>query len=106
VQDEQFFKMKEVDGEPNSETIICLHKRELSHTSYLLEAITGKMHQLRVHMMALGLPLLNDALYPIAHAANSDDFTAPLKLLARSLAFKSPINGNHLFFESRRSLYD
>ena len=106
VQDEQFFKMKEVDGEPNSETIIHLHKRELSHTSYLLEAITGKMHQLRVHMMALGLPLLNDALYPITHAANSDDFTAPLKLLARSVAFKNPINGNHYFFESRRSLYD
>ena len=106
VKDERFFKMKEVDGEPNSETIIHLLKRELSHTSYLLEAVTGKMHQLRVHMMALGLPLLNDALYPITHAANSDDFTAPLKLLARSLTFINPINGKHLFFESRRSLYD
>ena len=106
VKDEQFFKMKEVDGKPNSESIIRLHKRESSHASYLLEAVTGKMHQLRVHMMALGLPLLNDALYPIAQAANSDDFTAPLKLLARSLAFKNPINGNLLFFESHRSLYD
>jgi tRNA pseudouridine32 synthase/23S rRNA pseudouridine746 synthase len=64
------------------------------------------MHQLRVHMMALGLPLLNDALYPITHAANSDDFTAPLKLLARSLTFKHPINRNHHLFESRRSLYE
>lgn len=106
VKHDQFFKMKELNGEPNSETIIRLHKRDLSHTSYLLEAVTGKMHQLRVHMMALGLPLLNDALYPITQAAKSDDFTAPLKLLARSLTFKNPINGNHHFFESRRSLHE
>lgn len=106
VKDEQFFKMKEVSGEPNSETIIQLHSRELRHSCYLLEAVTGKMHQLRVHMMALGLPLINDALYPITHAANSDDFSTPLKLLARSLSFKNPHNGNHHFIESRRSLYD
>lgn len=106
VKDAAFYKMKEVSGEPNSETIIRLDKRELTHARYLLEAVTGKMHQLRVHMMSLGLPLLNDALYPLAHAANSDDFSAPLKLLARSLSFTNPLTGSVHFFESQRSLYD
>ena len=106
IKDEAFFKMKEVSGEPNSESVIHLDKQELPHSRYLLEPVTGKMHQLRVHMMSLGLPLINDALYPETQAANSDDFSAPLKLLARSLTFQNPLTGKKHFFESHRSLYD
>lgn len=106
IKDEAFFKMKEVSGEPNSESIIHLVKQELPHSRYLLEPVTGKMHQLRVHMMSLGLPLINDALYPVALAANSDDFSAPLKLLARSLTFQNPLTGKKHCFESHRPLYD
>lgn len=106
VKDEQFFKMKEVSGEPNSKSIIHLLRREADHTVYSLQAVSGKMHQLRVHMMSLGLPLLNDTLYPVVYAANNDDFTSPLKLLARSLSFTHLFNGKKLSFVSHRSLYD
>lgn len=106
IKDQAFFRMREADGLPNSETLIHLDKHESTHTRYLLQPITGKMHQLRVHMLALGLPILNDALYPVAKPANSDDFSAPLKLLARSISFKDPLTGQSRFFESLRSLYD
>lgn len=104
VQDDRFFRMKEEDGEPNAETKISLLKRMNEKALYQLQPVTGKMHQLRVHMNSLGLPILNDSFYPNALACKGDDFSAPLKLLARSLSFEDPLTGEPRFFESRRHL--
>ena len=104
VQDDRFFRMKEEEGEPNAETTISLLTRINEQALYRLQPVTGKMHQLRVHMNSLGLPILNDGFYPDALPCKGDDFSAPLKLLARSLSFEDPVTGERRFFESRRHL--
>jgi tRNA pseudouridine32 synthase/23S rRNA pseudouridine746 synthase len=68
---------------------------------YILEPKTGKTHQLRVHMNALGLPIAGDDLYPRIEYPDYDDFTTPLQLVARSLAFIDPIADEPRRFVSR-----
>jgi tRNA pseudouridine32 synthase/23S rRNA pseudouridine746 synthase len=108
VRGEPFFRMREADGEPNAETSIELLERTGDVARYQLRPLTGKKHQLRVHMAALGIPILNDRLYPderfVPHSDLGDDFARPLKLLARSVAFEDPITGKSKYFESGRDL--
>ncbi|SNB67334.1 Ribosomal large subunit pseudouridine synthase C [Kingella negevensis] len=101
---DSFFLTKQVDGEPNSETEIVLLEQRGEHSLYELKPITGKKHQLRVHMMSLGMPLFNDALYPIALPAGSEDYAKPLQLLAKTIEFCDPITGEQRKFESKQNL--
>jgi tRNA pseudouridine32 synthase/23S rRNA pseudouridine746 synthase len=100
--DALFFKTQEVDGEPNSETRISLLKTEGPRALYQLEPISGKRHQLRVHMMALGLPLEGDQFYPtvLRGPDAEEDFSHPLQLLAKRVAFTDPITGEAREFHS------
>jgi tRNA pseudouridine32 synthase / 23S rRNA pseudouridine746 synthase len=101
---EPFFRMREVDGTPNSETRIeCIETRG-ARARYRLTPVTGRKHQLRVHMAALGAPIVNDPFYPELRAVAEDDFSQPLQLLAKSLAFEDPLSGERRTFESRRQL--
>lgn len=99
-----FFRMQESDGEPNSETLIDVLERRGELALYRLQPFTGKKHQLRVHLAALGIPILNDAFYPHAQPCKADDMSSPLKLLARSISFLDPITGQARYFESERNL--
>ena len=100
VQGEPFFRMKEVAGPPNSETHIT-HEGTVGNDSiYRLIPLTGRKHQLRVHLAALGIPIVNDKLYPAITRGANDDFSNPLKLLAKSLAFQDPVSGQQHYFES------
>jgi len=101
-QDELFFRTQEVDGEPNSETRIRLLKVEGTRALYQLEPVSGKRHQLRVHMMALGLPLEGDQFYPtvLRGPDAEEDFSHPLQLLAKSVAFTDPVTGEAREFHS------
>lgn len=101
---DQFYLTKEVDGEPNAFTTIELVENRGETSLYRLQPITGKKHQLRVHMMSLGMPLLNNALYPVALAAGDEDYEKPLKLLAKSIEFTDPISGDIRTFESMQKL--
>ncbi len=107
---EPFFRMREVPGEPNSETRIALLETIRTGNDgesigrYRLSPLTGRKHQLRVHMAALGLPILNDRWYPALVDDTVDDWTQPLKLLARQLRFVDPLTGDERVFDSRRSL--
>ena len=98
------FTMAEVTGEPNSETTIALLKRQGAWARYRLAPHTGRKHQLRVHLAALGIPIANDELYPQLLPDKGDDFSRPLKLLARSIAFIDPISGVAHMFHSQRTL--
>jgi tRNA pseudouridine32 synthase/23S rRNA pseudouridine746 synthase len=102
--DDAFFRMREVDGEPNTHTLIDLLETRDNCALYALTPVTGKMHQLRVHMNALGIPILNDAFYPVAQPAGQDDFSKPLKLLAKRISFTDPITGEYRLFESGQTL--
>ena len=97
---EPFFRMREVEGAPNSETRIEAIGRADACWRYALEPVTGRKHQLRVHMAALGAPIRNDRLYPQLAPAAEGDYAQPLQLLARSLAFVDPVSGQPRRFES------
>jgi tRNA pseudouridine32 synthase/23S rRNA pseudouridine746 synthase len=71
---------------------------------YRLQPVTGRKHQLRVHLAALGIAIVNDAFYPDLRACKADDMTQPLQLLARAIAFIDPIDGSRRHFESLRTL--
>ena len=108
----QFFRMQEAaesEGLPPNSTTHCTlltADQALNQGLYLLEPVTGKRHQLRVHMAALGLPLVGDAFYPtvLRGPDEADDFANPLQLLARSLAFDDPVTGQQRVFVSQRNL--
>ncbi|ATQ74234.1 pseudouridine synthase [Massilia violaceinigra] len=104
VEGNPFFRMQEVDGEPNSESVIDVIEPQGDAMLYRLQPHTGRKHQLRVHMAALGAPIMNDAFYPEALPCKGDDFANPLKLLARSIGFDDPLTGLARRFESRRTL--
>lgn len=104
VESEPFFLMREEEGEPNSETLVDVIEPRGEHLLYRLEPHTGRKHQLRVHMAALGAPIANDPFYPVALPCKGDDFSAPLKLLARSIAFDDPLTGERRGFSSQLTL--
>lgn len=104
VPGEPFFRMKEVDGEPNSETRIDVIERGDAWWRFALQPITGRKHQLRIHLAALGAPIRNDPLYPTLRFRNADDTDAPLQLLARSIAFSDPRDAESRRFTSRMAL--
>lgn len=101
---EPFFRMGEVDGPANSETHIDVMSTHGALSLYSLRPITGRKHQLRVHLAALGAPIVNDDFYPALREETEDDFSRPLKLLARAIEFDDPISRQRRRFESRRSL--
>jgi tRNA pseudouridine32 synthase/23S rRNA pseudouridine746 synthase len=103
---EPFFLMREAAGEPNSETGIEIAERRGALDLYRLRPVTGRKHQLRVHLAALGAPILNDDFYPVLSPADEADFSRPLQLLARSLEFRDPLDGRIRRFESRRQLLE
>ena len=103
--DKAFFIMEEVDGEPNSETHIEVIETSGELVRYRLKPVSGKQHQLRVHLMALGTPILNDPFYPdLLPKDRCDDYSKPLQLLAKSIEFTDPFSGETRFFETTRSL--
>jgi tRNA pseudouridine32 synthase / 23S rRNA pseudouridine746 synthase len=103
-----FMQMCEVVGTPNAHTTIELLEVQGRLARYRLHPITGRKHQLRVHMASLGLPILGDRIYPEFRATISSDeqpdYSQPLRLLAQRLAFICPITHNNRDFVSPRRL--
>jgi len=99
-----FFRMHEVAGEPNSFTRMAVLEQRGPWARYALAPVSGRRHQLRVHMAALGLALRGDTLYPQVNDAAEGDYSNPLQLLARSVAFVDPLTGEQRYFESSQQL--
>ena len=103
---EHFLQMIEVEGEPNTDTLIELIVENKPWAKYRLTPSSGKKHQLRCHLNALGVPIKDDQIYPILtpYQEYDLDVTKPLQLLAKKLAFQDPITNNQREFVSKRSL--
>ena len=101
---DHFMRMQEIAGQANTETQIELLEKNNCIAKYLLKPLTGKKHQLRVHMVALGLPILNDQIYPNYIATENESFEKPLQLLAKQIEFTDPISGQQRIFKSNKEL--
>lgn len=100
---EPFFRMREAEGEANAFTRIDVLAREADRWLYRLEPVTGRKHQLRVHMAGLGAPIEGDPYYPVLREV-IEGFDDPLRLLARELRFTDPLSGEARVFRSERNL--
>lgn len=99
-----FMLQHEVPGVPNALTHVDVLHVQGNLARYALKPVTGQRHQLRVHMLALGLPILNDGLYPELTPEGQVDYARPLQLLARELVFTDPVNQTARHFVSQRGL--
>ena len=104
VESEQFFRCCEVPGEPNADTSVEVLEVREPLALYRLKPVTGKRHQLRVHMAAWGMPILHDHFYPVVNDPPEGDYSEPLKLLARDLSFTDPLSGQLRQFRSSLNL--
>ncbi len=104
-----------VDGEPNAQTQMELIRRLPMRSAdgqelalYRLIPLTGRRHQLRAQLNALGMPIVGDRIYPRLWpepAADAPpDYAQPLQLLAREIAFTDPLSGENRRFVSGRRL--
>lgn len=98
-----------VDGPVNAISDITLVERTAQGGVYRLVPHTGRTHQLRLHMSSLGVPIVDDPLYPdvrpeLAERPDRGDFTSPLRLVAHVLEFTDPLDGTERRFTSRRSV--
>lgn len=108
----------EKDLPPNSHTRIEIKEKNLysdddrdmilrypQYAIYRLFPSTGKTHQLRLHMNNLGLPIMNDPLYPRIRFEKGEEeyenFSHPLQLIARMVEFEDPFTGEKRKFISR-----
>lgn len=105
VKHEGTHRVQVIDDAPANAISTIDVQRVLGESSiYRLTPLTGKTHQLRQHMLSLGLPIQGDPLYPVERAVALDDFTDPLQLLAAELSFTDPVDGSTRHFRSSRSL--
>lgn len=104
VQGDQFFLSQETAGDINAITEISVLKKQSDYWKYKIQPVTGKKHQIRLHMFAIGAPLMNDCFYPKVDDEVGADFERPLQLLAKHLSFDDPLNGRSFSFESALQL--
>jgi len=101
---EPWFRMKTVPGGVNARSVINLVEVKGEKARFVLQPLTGKTHQLRIHMSGLGFGILHDRYYPNLQAESEDNFDTPLQLVAQALRFKDPVSGRQREFTSERTL--
>ena len=101
-----FLQMQEVEGDPNSDTLIELIETQQPWAKYRLTPGSGKKHQLRCHLNALEIPMKNDQIYPVLtpYQEYDLDLSKPLQLLAKEMAFQDPITNQVRSFMSQKTL--
>lgn len=80
-------------GKPAQTRVRCL-AREGGRSLLLVRLVTGRRHQIRVHLASLGFPIIGDALYGGARS------TAGLLLHAWREEVDHPVTGAHLSLET------
>lgn len=103
---EHFLQMMEVEGEANTDTLIEIIAQSKPWAKYRLTPGSGKKHQLRCHLNALGIPIKDDQIYPIltAYQEYDLDVSKPLQLLAKEISFLDPVTKKPRSFMSQKTL--
>ncbi|HEY7866263.1 MAG TPA: pseudouridine synthase [Psychromonas sp.] len=98
------FRMRVAEGQANSHSVIRCLQQSAQTALFELNPVTGKTHQLRLHMQALGWPILNDKYYPQLQPLSADNYCAPLQLLAKELQFIDPVTDHPRCFRADSNL--
>jgi tRNA pseudouridine32 synthase / 23S rRNA pseudouridine746 synthase len=98
------FRMQIIKGEANTESFIELIDSKDNLGLFKLKPVTGKKHQLRVHLCSIGSKIQNDNLYPLPSQTSEDCYDAPMQLLAQELSFIDPFTQKRMFFTSQLKL--
>ena len=106
IESDAFMQMQAVDGDANALTAVEVMEISGHLARYKLRPLTGQKHQLRAHMAALGIAIVNDRIYAVLQpdAGTEQDWNLPLKLLAKGISFTDPITGVLRVFGSRQTL--
>lgn len=104
VDDDIWFRSKVVPGVVNARSRIKLVSCRDNKAHFMLDPITGKKHQLRIHMSGLGFRIMHDRYYPELRDKQEDDLSKPLQLIARRVKFTDPVSGQAMEFESDHKL--
>ncbi|MFT5895619.1 MAG: tRNA pseudouridine32 synthase/23S rRNA pseudouridine746 synthase [bacterium] len=104
VHSERRFRMRMIEGEANSHSVIRCLEQTTQKALFELNPITGKTHQLRVHMQALGWPIMNDKYYPQLQPLSADNYSEPLQLLSKDIRFIDPVTQHPRCFSYKGSL--
>jgi len=91
-------------GKHNSHSTIKCIEQSTNKALFELNPVTGKTHQLRLHMQSIGMPILNDPYYPVLQEKKADNYSQPLQLLAKKLSFIDPISQQHRSFSCAENL--
>lgn len=91
---------KQMAVDPNGKAAITEYQvlERISKTSYVLvNLVTGRTHQIRVHFAYMGHPILGDRVYG---GKKTQDAASRLMLHAWRVAFAHPITGQEMRFEA------
>ena len=108
-----------LEGEPNAHTIIehislvdvpsdadGLAADSDRVALWQLKPITGRTHQLRLHLSELGFPILGDQYYPEILPLEAENTSEPLHLVCVEMSFADPVTGEQRTFHSHRSVFN
>lgn len=105
--DQLKFLMRIVPGTPNATTKIQGFVIRPPYIFFHLQPLTGKTHQLRVHLQSIGCPIVHDPYYPhyptLANKSENDP-SRPLQLLAKKIQFVHPLTKEPREFISSQRL--
>ncbi|MBV7296105.1 hypothetical protein KRX51_09300 [Corynebacterium sp. TAE3-ERU12] len=97
-----------VPGQPNARTVIE-SVRPLAEDPQVavwrLRPLTGRTHQLRLHLCELGCPIIGDPLYPTVSAVADEDPTQPMHLVCREMRLTHPDSGDSVHVRASRQLH-
>ncbi len=89
------FAVSQLESAKEAETLYKVIKRFRSATLLELKLITGRTHQIRVHMAYLNHPVMGDKLY-----GRLTDPSPRMALHAAKIEFEHPVSGKVMRFES------